>query len=302
MFAAVVERLRSGESYYEAMGAELQRRDYPTHVVFNWRTPLHLTMVALAPWAVWRGVLTGLLVAVFVATMLVARDLITKRSAGLLLVGVLVLFAAQDAVFVSEAWAGPLLALSACAFALGSAGIGIGCALAALFIRELAAPYCVIGTLLALRNRQWAQVTGWLTGAAAYALYFGWHVAQVLAHRPPTDVSDQAAWLTFPGLPFLQATMLKLGWFAFGPPALGALAVALVTAGSLARATPIHLRATAIAYCVFFLIAGFPFNDYWGFLVAPTWAIVGGYGVAAVAEAVRTVRSPVLASSTGASG
>ena len=190
MFAAVVERLRSGESYYDAMGAELQRRDYPTHVVFNWRTPLHLTMVALAPWAVWRGVLTGLLVAVFVATMLVARDLLTRRSAGLLLLGVLVLFAAQDAVFVSEAWAGPLLALSACAFALGRAGIGIGCALAALFIRELAAPYCVIGTLLALRNRRWRAGGGLAhrCGRVCAVLRHGtwrrcWHTARRPTYR-----------------------------------------------------------------------------------------------------------------------
>ena len=70
MFAAVVERLRSGEAYYEAMGAELRRRDYPTRdglQLADAAAPHHGGAGAVGGLA-WRA--HGLLVAVFVATML----------------------------------------------------------------------------------------------------------------------------------------------------------------------------------------------------------------------------------------
>ncbi len=72
-FAAVVDRLSAGETYYDAMGVELRNHDYPTLDPFNWRTPLHLSVLALAPWDVWRGVLTALLVALYVLVMAIVQ-------------------------------------------------------------------------------------------------------------------------------------------------------------------------------------------------------------------------------------
>src|SRR5262249_12040299 len=41
-----IERIRTGEPYYSAVGAELRKHDYPTAQVVNWRTPLHYEVVA----------------------------------------------------------------------------------------------------------------------------------------------------------------------------------------------------------------------------------------------------------------
>lgn len=289
VFAVVVDRLRTGEAYYDAMGVELRQRDYPTRDPFNWRTPLHLTALTLAPWIVWRAVLTALLVTLYAATMMTVQGRPAAWAANILTLGVLVVSAAPDAIFVSEAWAGALIGLSACAFAFNRRAAAIGLALAALFVRELTAPYCVACTLLAVSERRWREVAAWTAGASVYAGYYAWHVAQVFAHRVPADISHADSWLTLPGVPFLQATLLKLGWFALLPSPLSAVALALLAAGLLAADTPRHLRAASAVYVAFFLVAGFPFNDYWGFMAAPVWAITCGYGVGAIAAAVSSL-------------
>jgi hypothetical protein len=282
-FAAVVDRVRGGESYYAAMGAELRRRDYPTRDPFNWRTPLHLTVVALVPWALSRAALTALLVGFYVMVMLITQRERARPYAHVLVLGVLVLSSAPDAVFVSEAWAGALVGVSACAYAVGRRSWAIAAALVALFLRELSAPYCVLCGCLAIRERRLREFAAWAVGAAVYAAYFASHVAAVASHRLPSDFAHEGSWFSLPGLPFLQATLLKLGWFALLPSRTSAVALALIAAGLVSRKTPRMLRLSAGVFCGFFLMAGFPFNDYWGFMAAPVWAAVCSYGAAAIA-------------------
>jgi hypothetical protein len=286
-FAIVAERLRTGDSYYDAMGSELRRNGYPAREPFNWRTPLHLRALALAPWIVWRSVLTAMLVALYVAVMMTVRSQPANWVANVLTLGILVISAAPDAIFVSEAWAGGLIGLSACAYTLDRRPAAIGLALTALFVRELTAPYCVACALFAVWERRWREVAAWAAGAAAYAIYYGWHVTQVIAHRTPADIAHGESWLTFLGVPFLQATLLKLGWFALLPSSLTAVALVLLVTGLLAPETPRYLRTASALYAGFFLVAGFAFNDYWGFMAAPVWAITCGYGAGAMAVALK---------------
>ena len=129
--------------------------------------------------------------------------------ANALTLGVLVTLAAPDAIFVSEAWAGAFIGLSACAFALSRRSLAVGLGVGAVFVRELATPYCVVCTLLAARQRRWGEVSAWAVGALAYAVYYTWHVKQVLAERTAADLAHGASWLAMPGVPFLQATLLE---------------------------------------------------------------------------------------------
>jgi hypothetical protein len=289
-FTAVIERVRAGEPYYTAMGSELRRHDYPTFSTFNWRTPLHLALLARAPWAFWRVVLTVLLVALYVATMMTARDRTAGAIANVLMIGVVVVFSASDAVYVSEAWAGVLIGLSACAFAVQRWPAGVALALAALFVRELAAPYCAAATLVAAYRRRWREVAAWAAGAAGYAVYFAWHATQVAAHQIPSDMAGTGSWLTFGGVPFLLATLTKLSWFALLPVAAAPIALALLSAGLVAPGLLPQVRVPAAAYAALFLIAGHPFNDYWGFITAPIWALVTAHGATAVVRAIRAAR------------
>ncbi|MEO7271578.1 MAG: hypothetical protein ABI211_06175, partial [Vicinamibacterales bacterium] len=52
---------------------------------------------------------------------------------------------------------------------------------------------------------------------------------------------------------------------------------------------PPHLRLTAAAYLLMFLVVGQPFDRYWGLLVWPAWALACGHGAAAIAAAVAVV-------------
>src|SRR5687768_14477021 len=49
LYAGIHARLQAGVPYYQAVGAELRLREFPRWPVFNWRTPLHLQVVAAFP-------------------------------------------------------------------------------------------------------------------------------------------------------------------------------------------------------------------------------------------------------------
>ena len=288
MFESVVVRLRSGEPYYQAMGDALRRGDYPVGSPFNWRTPLHLVAVATVPWLASRAVLTGLLVSLFAVTMASIRgpSLLVATIGGLQL-GLVALQSAHDAVYLNEIWSGTLIGLSVCAFGLRRTLPAVALGIAALFVRELAAPYCVACVLMATWARQRRECAAWLVGAAAYAGYYAWHVAQVVAHLGPTDAAAETDWVTLGGLPFLQSALRKLGWLSLLPDWVTALTLVALVAGITRSAAPAHARAGAAAFVGFFLIAGLPFNDYWGWLAAPIWAIVCGHGVVGLWESLR---------------
>ena len=292
-FKAIAEKVRAGDSYYPTMGFELRKRNYPTLSVFNWRSPLHLRAVAAAPAVVWRAVLTALLVALCASTMATVRQPAAAMwVARGMQVGVLVIESAWQAIYQSEAWAGVLIGLSICAYALRRHGWAVACGLLALFVRELAAPYCIVCTVIALLNRRWREASAWLVGSCLYASYFAWHVSQVAAQRLPTDFAHDQSWIQFGGLPFLQATVMKLGWLVLLPESLAALAVVLIVGGIVNPRAPLHLRAASGAYAMFFLVAGLPFNGYWGWMAVPAWAMVCGYGVDTVSRALVGILGP----------
>ena len=293
-FRAVVGKLRAGSSYYPSMGSELRSRGYPTRDVFNWRTPLHLSAVSAMPDAVGRALLVSLLGVLCWATMTSVRQPfnVTWTTSSVMQVGVLVLLTTPSLVFLGEAWAGVLVGISLCAYARRHIVLAVGLGLLALFIRELAAPYCVVCAMIAALKRRWWELGAWVGGACAYAVYYGLHLTQVWAHRLPTDFSHSSTWLAFGGLPFLQATIHWSGWLFVLPIPFTALALVLVVAGVGSERAPIQLRASSAAYAVFFLIAGHAFNHYWGLMVGPTWALAYGYGVGTTVHAIRTAFGP----------
>jgi hypothetical protein len=292
-FQAVVRRLRAGAEYYPSMSSELRSRGYPTSSAFNWRTPLHLTAISVVPDALSRGLLFALLL-VLAATIAAVRPPLGSAwtASAVLQAGVLVSFAAPSSVFLSETWAGVLVGISLCAYAQRQNALAIGLGILALFVRELAAPYCVVCATIAAANRRGREVVAWACGASAYAAYYASHVTQVWAHQLVADPSNSSSWLVFGGLPFLLATIQWLGWLFVLPKPFLALTLVLIVGALVNARADLHLRATSAAYVAFFLIAGHPFNHYWGLVVAPMWAIACGYGLEAVIQAVRTVLGP----------
>ena len=292
LFEAVVDRVRHGEAYYPAMGGELRRRDYPTASVFNWRTPALYVLLGLIPSGNEFLVLIGLSVVALVLTAhhLTQTDLVIEVLVGVVAqAAAFVVMVSPSARFLAETWSGIAIATSVMAYARAWWIPGAVVGLSALFIRELAAPYCVACVLLAVWARRTRELYVWTAGLAAYGIMYAVHLFQVQAQQRIGDAAHMNSWVHWGGLAFIQETIRETsGVFLLTPHVVLALAVVLLAASVLAAIGPPHLRATVIAYGLFFAVVGLPFNDYWGFLTAPSHAVALAYGTLAVRALVST--------------
>ena len=291
-----IERIRAGDPYYQAVGQELRRGRYPATQVFNWRTPAHFLMVATLSVAAARILLKMLAFAALLLTILV----LARGSRTVVVVGAIAQLGAMATAFkpmavgVGEVWAGVLVALSLCAYVRHRWAVAAALAIAAVFTRELAAPYCVACALIATSEHRRREVHVWIAGGVAYALYFALHVSQVWAHQLPSDLSQTESWLRWNGLEFIVATLRVNGWLGMAPRWLGGLYMILALAGTASPRVPRQIAVPLLAYVVLFTFSGQPFNYYWGWVTAPIWAFASAYGVDGLHSLIASIRRPEL--------
>jgi hypothetical protein len=99
----------------------------------------------------------------------------------------------------------------------------------ALFLRELAAPYCVVCTITAAAHRRWREVGAWLAGGCLYAAYYGWHLTRIWAHRLPTDLAHKSSWLELRGVTSLLSMVHFHPWFLVAPDQWAAIGLVLAS-------------------------------------------------------------------------
>lgn len=301
LYMKVIARLGAGEPYYQALGHELRLDTYPTTSPFNWRTPAHLMLVAHATVPAATLALKLLALAAVLATAgVLARAGAAAAVAGTAAqLGAVATAFSPDAVGVAEVWAGVLVALSVCAYyrSWWIAGALLGAA--AIFMRELAAPYGVACALLALRGRSRTGPTAirrrealvWIAAGLAYAAYYTAHAWQVQAHQLPGDLAHTQSWLQWNGVRFTLATIGVNGWLPFLPRAAAAVYLVLALAGAASPRMAPQARYALLAYAVLFAAVGLPFNYYWGFVTAPLWA----FGFAHALDGLRRLVSAASA-------
>jgi hypothetical protein len=146
-----------------------------------------------------------------------------------------------------------------------------GAGLAALFVRELAAPYCVICLLLAMKDRQRRETMAWLAGFALYAIFFVWHANRVMSLVGPNESVQATSWLQFGGAAFVISLAQMNAFLLLVPQWLTAIYLALALIGFAGWNTATGQRAgfTVCAFVVLFAVVGQPINQYWGSLMAP---------------------------------
>jgi hypothetical protein len=291
-YGRIVERMRGGEGYYAAAHEVLVADGYGTRSVFNWRTPAWPVLLSALPPGGGQAVL-GVLAGVGLA--LTYRML---RPAGTAVAGVSVLAVAlsvgvvlaPEAVVFAEVAAGVLILVSVAGYGNRWRWVGFGAALAALFLRELAAPYVLVCVLLSIRGRHWREFGAWCAAGVAYLGYFGWHWWMVLGQLGPMDRAYGADWVAFGGLDFVLATAGFNGLWALGPAWQPAVLLPLGLLGLWAWPQGRGLVAVGV-YLAAFLVVGKPFNAYWGAVYAPVLMLGLGWVWPAVVGTMRPVRA-----------
>ena len=301
LYRAQVDRMQNGEGYYQAVFAEQTARGYPTRSVFNWRTPLPLWLIGRLPKVEWAKYFLctlslGLMVFAFEA---LAREKGNSFAAALgcavLLSGPL-LFAFLDDLFVMPIlWAGVLIAFSLCAYGTGRPRLGLGLGLSALFVSELALPYCLVcagtaslkcfpaGERGAKENPRCVhrglnnielniiELVGWGLGLCAWLIFFAWHWWNVSGLIGPDAIAHKHGWIRFGGAGFVLATTQMNAYLILLPPWVTALyfAAAMFGLGGWHTALGVRMGLTACVYVTAFAVVGQDFNQYWGSIIAP---------------------------------
>jgi hypothetical protein len=278
-YQELIGRLRTGTPYYEAVGSVLRTRHYASREMFNWRTPAFFLALAALPDRATHALIVILGVALCLLTFATNRTdgPIVRWVTVLAQLGILILLVAPQATVMSELWIGILLALSLCAYRLQRWGVAVVVAVLALFLRELAAPYCVACALLAVSYRHWREVAAWTVSACLYVTYYAIHAVRVAQYRLPTDPGHGSSWLELGGLQSLLDKVHFSFWLIMTPWPSTVLALVLIVAGILNTRTPAHVRCSAVSFILFFLLAGKHFT-YWGLVAWPIWAVCCGYG------------------------
>ncbi len=283
-YQQIVDRMQSGSDFHTATGAVLRSWNYPAASVFNWREPLLPSGIAVLSE---RGATVVLwMLALFLLVR--AGPLLQGLSGALPTLPALLMVALPDAVFFAELWAGICLGHSAVSYARNQPLSGVAWAVVALFFRELAAPFCVVAGMRALWQRERSEIAAWAVGGVAFAAYYGWHVTKVLSHIQEGDPAQQQSWLALGGLSFVLHAFRNASGLLMGLPTfLFGVLVAFAVGAWWSRTMTWHVRAGVMAYAVFFLFFGLPFNGYWGLIVGPLfglWLAHAQSGVATLAQ------------------
>jgi hypothetical protein len=304
LYRAEIDRMHAGESYYDVAGDELRSRGYPTRSIFNWRTPLPMWLVAKLPAAdVGKTLLVLLAVGMWLLAFGVLESQLGRRAsvAGLLTISGTVFPCLLGDLFVMpELWAGILIGLSAVAYGGERRKLGFAAGLSALFVRELSGLWCLICLLTDARERRWRGVAVWTAGLAAYAVYFALHVKAVLPLISADDVAHDHGWVCFGAAGFVISTVQVNAWLLLLPQWITALyfVAALVGAAGWSTSAGQRIGLGVAGYAMAFAIIGQPFNQYWGSLTAPLFALAASAFPAAAGDLWRAaVGRPVTAAS-----
>lgn len=273
LYKVVVAGVRAGQGYYDVVGAELRSRSYPVRPAFNWRQPTYAWLLGRLPSPLVGNALLALLaIAVVVgahrwvrASDLRARALLATVLMTVTMAGALV----PDFVFLQESWAGFLIVLSVCLYALDRRAAAVAAGLAALAFRELALLPCVVALVLALHRRRWPEVGAWIAGLGLYAALMSRHFAEVSRHTRPDDLVR--SWVALGGSAFLLETAKWNTLLVALPGWAVALVLPLALLGLAGWRDAGAGRAALIVfgYLAVFSVVGHAFNAYWGAIYAP---------------------------------
>jgi hypothetical protein len=304
LYCEVISDVRAGRDYYDSARERIPQYGFPIASPLNWRLPTYAWLLSCLPCAGWIQLTLLALSTAALALAFAAQSRL--HSFGVAAISTFFLFGvvrwALDghAYLAQEPWSATLILISLAAYSLGWdkaalaadgppnytspaanslgwRGIAIAAGLAALFVRELALPYCLVATVLALWHRRWVEFAVWAGGIGLFFAFFAWHVGQVQAQVAAAQIeasTDLHQWIRFGGLDFVLLTT-RMNSLLFSAPGWLLWFYLLATLIGLSRThDPSSQLAclTSLAFLLAFAFLGRPENFYWGLLPAPLFA------------------------------
>jgi hypothetical protein len=202
----------------------------------------------------------------------------------------------QGNVFVlHEVWAGIAIALSLCAYGVRLRFLGATMALAALFLRELALPYCLLGLALALWQRRPKETMVYIIGLIGWGLFYGMHCWEVSHLITAAATAHHQSWVRFGGLTFVIAVTQMNACLVLLPVWVTVIFFALSMAGFAGwqSAWGMRIALTACMYIAAFAIVGQEFNRYWGLMIAPLFCFGAVRAPAALRDLWHAAKLPL---------
>ncbi|WP_141342759.1 hypothetical protein [Bradyrhizobium sp. USDA 3458] len=291
-YLSILALMRGGSGYYSSVQEVLLAHGYFTQSVFNWRTPAWLMSLSLLPSIAWARYLLG---ALTVVVLLFSYRMIRATKGGVLLAvsatlgisaSILVLLASPGVIVMSEMVTGTLILLSIVSYGNGQRLIGISAGLAALFIRELAAPYVLICFAFAIYEKNTREIAAWIAGLLAYAAYFAYHLTAVMHQLSPADRADPDGWIRFGGIRFALETSHFNGLLILAPLWVTAALLPAALVGLFAWRAGLRAAITVTTYLCAFTVIGKPANEYWGALYSPLLMLGLPWSIPALYEAI----------------
>jgi hypothetical protein len=296
LYSRIVDRVRAGEGYYDAAGAELRSSGYPTRPFLTWRTPTVAEMMATLPRL--EGIpflLFFLGMGVVAAGCLFLWSGVVKGQADpwlrwicLAALGLQLWITTGVAPLEHEVWGGLLIALSLGLYARGFWKASVAAGVLAVFFRELALPLPVIMVALAMWHRRKGEAIAWLAGLAVFGVFLGYHAWMVNSHVTPADRAGPG-WLHMGGWAFVLKTARANVLLLWARSWVAGFALPLVLLGLAGWRGPTGTRVFLVvaAYVISFLFVGRPVHPYWGLVYAPLLPLGAIFAPKALRDLVR---------------
>lgn len=289
LYDRAIARIRHGENYYSFIAIEHRLSHYPVRPGLAVRLP---TLAYLDAWAGLPGEFAAAIVLLIAVLLAWWRRLGEEPGAPrrrVLAIALLAVGASlglnRDFFVLHELWAGMLLALSFGLHRVKSAqsngklangkwGWSLAVAALALAIRELALPYVLLMSAMALWRGDRREGLAWAGLALLFLAALAWHLHLIAVQALPSDPLSPT-WLELRGLSGWVSNVALSSNIRSLPHWLAGPLVMLMVFGwaswrSLAGAFATLLY---LGYGLAFMIAGRGDNYYWGFMVSPAMFI-----------------------------
>jgi hypothetical protein len=291
----VIERVASGENYYDFIVEEQRARNYPVRPGIAVRLP---TLAYIHAWLGEPGMIV-LAIALMIACIAAWWQRLGEepggartRRIGAALMAMGGSLGLNRSYFVlHELWAGMLIALAFGLHRPGRWGWSLALAALALAIREHALPFVLLLGAMAAWRRDWKEAAAWGALVLVFLAAMAWHLSlvapQVLASDP-----ESPPWLALRGLSGWLGNIVLSSNLHFLPHEVAGPLVLAMVLGWAGWKSPAGATGTLLylGYGLAFMIAGRANNFYWGAVVAPAMFVGLAFLPMALGSLITTAR------------